>query len=109
MYGLQTLRLGHKSMAKNLAHNLQYELKTWLIRGIYGTIFSAIEEVKRVLKGRCTEHLWHMHPQNNLGGIYDLATEIFDVCSKTFNVKITKKMSMYQWYTASSFDATSLR
>ena len=108
MYGLQALRLGHKSMAKNLVHNLQYEPKTWLIRGIYETIFSATEEVKRVFKGRCTEHLWHTHPQNNLGGIYDLATEIFDVCSKTFNVKIAKKMFMYPWYTASSFDATSL-
>ena len=79
-------------MAKNLVHNLQYELKTWLIRGIYGTILSATEEVKRVLKGRCTEHT---HPQNNLGGIYDLASEIFDVCSKTFNIKIAKKMSMH--------------
>ena len=52
MYGLQALCLGHKSMAKNLVHNLQYEPKTWLIRGIYGTILSATEEVKRVLKGR---------------------------------------------------------
>ena len=95
MYGLQALCLGHKSMAKNLVHNLQYEPKTWLIRGIYGTILSATEEVKRVLKGRCTEHLWHTHPQNNLGGIYDLASEIFDVCSKTFNIKIAKKMSMH--------------
>ena len=57
MYGLQALCLGHKLMAKNLVHNLQYELKTWLMRGIYGTILSATEEVKRVLKGRCTEHL----------------------------------------------------
>ena len=57
MYGLQALRLGHKSMAKILVHNLQYEPKTWLIRGIYGTIFSTTEEVKRVLKGCCTEHL----------------------------------------------------
>ena len=95
MYGPQALCLGHKSMAKNLVHNLQYEPKTWLIRGIYGTILSATEEVKRVLKGRCTEHLWHTHPQNNLGGIYDLASEIFDVCSKTFNIKIAKKMSMH--------------
>ena len=61
MYGLQALCLGHKSMAKNLVHNLQYEPKTWLIRGIYGTILSATEEVKRVLKGRCTEHDTRIH------------------------------------------------
>ena len=34
-----------------------------------------------------------MYPQNKLRGIYDLASEIFDACSKTCNVKIAQKRS----------------
>ena len=47
---MRALRLGHKSMGKNLVRNLQYGPRTWLVRaGIYNFVVSLLTFVLAVV------------------------------------------------------------